>query len=214
MPNFRSSGPDTPDVNNEIFELVLAGVQCLCAESAAFTDSAFDPAVSTLFVEGLLGVDSVARADSASLSLSPTGEQQIEFGSKEAALLTVLCSRKSDPSQFLRFVERTLAARGVALLHVRALPDSFDLLRRAGYRFWVPGLEHAKVPSPALKFGTSFPDFGESVVMSKTLSLARRRVLVIPQTAAPGCETRRRSPPQDHAQTEPRPACRERRRKG
>lgn len=193
MSNFQASDPDDPELNNELQDLVQAGAQCLegCGAGAEpFVAADFDPKVSTLFVDGLLGVDSVARADLVALSVSSKGAQQMTFGSHDAALLTFLCSRQPERVlQFLKFIERTLASRGVALLHVRAVPDSVNLFQRAGYRPWVPGMP---TPLPSVRFA----EFGDAEIMTKTLSFARRRAVAtatVPGTRAGGCD--RRTPP-------------------
>lgn len=193
MPNFVASDPDDPDLNNEIQELVQMGGTCIadCARAADFLGGEFDPTISTLFVDALLGVDSVARADRVALSVSPDLKLNLDFGSRDAALLTFLCSRCPPERvlQFLKFIERTLASRGVALLHVRAVPDSVNLFQRAGYRPWVPGMP---TPLPSVRFA----EFGDAEIMTKTLSFARRRAVAtatVPGTRAGGCD--RRTPP-------------------
>jgi hypothetical protein len=204
MSNFQASDPDDPELNNELQELVQAGAQCLegCGANA-FVTADFDPKVSTLFVDGLFAVDSVARADRVALSVSPDQKLNLDFGSRDAALLTFLCSRQPERVlQFLRFIERTLASRGVALLHVRAVPDSANLFQRAGYRSWVPGMPTPTRAPSGLRL--RFAEFGDAEILTKTLSFARRRATTtttatVAGTRAAGCG--RRTPPS------PRPSC-------
>lgn len=153
---FRATDPNDP-ASFELVERAMAHVQCLCSsELAAFAQGynssvPFDPRTATMFLETTrqgFAVFSLARVEhdlefrsGYQIANRAIEDRGIAKGGK-TAFLSFFCSTCSveKAAAFLRFIEATLAKRGVELLQVRALVGTgVDFFLSHGFGLWVPG---------------------------------------------------------------------------